>query len=150
MNTLSYRTKSVSSLEMQGQRKWYVINAENIVVGRLCAQIAGILMGKNKPSFTPHDDTGDYVIVINADKVRFTGKKWAQKEYKNYSLHPGGLKLTTAEEMLEKDARRIIERGVKGMLPKTKLGRQMYKKLFVYAEAEHPHAAQQPQLLETK
>lgn len=150
MNTLSYRTKSVSSLEMQGQRKWYVINAENMVVGRLCAQIASILMGKNKPSFTPHDDTGDYVIVINADKVRFTGKKWAQKEYKNYSLHPGGLKLTTAEELLEKDARRIIERGVKGMLPKTKLGRQMYKKLFVYAEAEHPHAAQQPQLLETK
>lgn len=150
MNTLSYRTKSVSSLEMQGQRKWYVINAENMVVGRLCAQIASILMGKNKPSFTPHDDTGDYVIVINADKVRFTGKKWAQKEYKNYSLHPGGLKLTTAEEMLEKDARRIIERGVKGMLPKTKLGRQMYKKLFVYAEAEHPHTAQQPQLLEAK
>jgi large subunit ribosomal protein L13 len=150
MNTLSYRTKSVSSLEMQGQRKWYVINAENMVVGRLCAQIASILMGKNKPSFTPHDDTGDYVIVINADKVRFTGKKWAQKEYKNYSLHPGGLKITTAEEMLEKDARRIIERGVKGMLPKTKLGRQMYTKLFVYAEAEHPHAAQKPQLLEAK
>jgi large subunit ribosomal protein L13 len=150
MNTLSYRTKSVSSLEMHGQRKWYVINAENLVVGRLCAKIASILMGKNKPSFTPHDDTGDYVIVINADKVRFTGKKWAQKEYKNYSLHPGGLKLTTAEEMLEKDARRIIERGVKGMLPKTKLGRQMHKKLFVYAEAEHPHAAQQPQVLELK
>jgi len=150
MNTLSYRTKSVSSLEMHGHRKWYVINAENLVVGRLCAKIASILMGKNKPSFTPHDDTGDYVIVINADKVRFTGKKWAQKEYKNYSLHPGGLKLTTAEEMLEKDARRIIERGVKGMLPKTKLGRQMYKKLFVYAEGEHPHAAQQPQLLDLK
>jgi large subunit ribosomal protein L13 len=150
MNTLSYRTKSVSSLEMHGQRKWYVINAENMVVGRLCAKIASILMGKNKPSFTPHDDTGDYVIVINADKIRFTGKKWAQKEYKNYSLHPGGLKLTTAEEMLEKDARRIIERGVKGMIPKTKLGRQMRKKLFVYAEAEHPHAAQQPQLLELK
>jgi large subunit ribosomal protein L13 len=150
MNTLSYRTKSVSSLEMHGQRKWYVINAENLVVGRLCAKIASILMGKNKPSFTPHDDTGDYVIVINADKVRFTGKKWAQKEYKNYSLHPGGLKLTTAEEMLEKDARRIIERGVKGMIPKTKLGRQMRKKLFVYAEAEHPHAAQQPQVLELK
>jgi len=150
MNTLSYRTKSVSSLEMHGQRKWYVINAENLVVGRLCAKIASILMGKNKPSFIPHDDTGDYVIVINADKVSFTGKKWAQKEYKNYSLHPGGLKLTTAEEMLEKDARRIIERGVKGMIPKTKLGRQMRKKLFVYAEAEHPHAAQQPQVLELK
>ncbi|MBL7805486.1 MAG: 50S ribosomal protein L13 [Saprospiraceae bacterium] len=147
MNTLSYRTKSVSSLEMQGNRKWYVIDAENKVVGRLCAQIAAILMGKNKPSFTPHDDTGDYVIVINADKVRFTGKKFAQKEYKNYSLHPGGLKLTTAEEMLEKHPIRILERGVKGMLPKTKLGRQMHKKLFVYAGAEHPHAAQKPETL---
>jgi len=147
MNTLSYRTKSVSSLEMQGQRKWYVINAENQVVGRLSARIASILMGKNKPSFTPHDDTGDYVIVINAEKVRFTGKKWAQKEYKDNSLHPGGLKLTNAAEMLEKDARRVIERGVKGMLPKTKLGRQMYKKLFVYEGPEHPHAAQKPEAI---
>ncbi len=146
MNTLSYRTKSVSSLEMQGNRKWYVIDAENQVVGRLCTQIAAILMGKNKPSFTPHDDTGDYVIVINAEKVRFTGKKMAQKEYKNYSLHPGGLKLTTAEEMLEKHPIRIIERGVKGMLPKTKLGRQMYKKLFVYDGPDHPHAAQKPEI----
>ena len=146
MNTLSYRTKSVSSLEMQGNRKWYVIDAENQVVGRLCTQIAAILMGKNKPSFTPHDDTGDYVIVINAEKVRFTGKKMAQKEYKNYSLHPGGLKLTTAEEMLEKHPIRIIERGVKGMLPKTKLGRQTYKKLFVYDGPDHPHAAQKPEI----
>jgi large subunit ribosomal protein L13 len=148
MNTLSYRTKSVSSLEMQGQRKWYVIDAENQVVGRVCSQISSILMGKNKPSFTPHDDTGDYVIVINAEKVRFTGKKWAQKEYKDYSHWPGGQKITLAEALLEKDSRRVIERAVKGMLPKTKLGRAMYKKLFVYGGSEHPHAAQQPVLLE--
>lgn len=147
MNTLSYRTKSVSSLEMQGNRKWYVIDAENLVVGRLCTKIAAILMGKTKPSFTPHDDTGDYVIVINAEKVRFTGKKLAQKEYKNYSLHPGGLKITTAAEMLDKHPIRVIERGVKGMLPKTKLGRQMYTKLFVYDGAEHPHTAQKPEVL---
>ncbi|MBK8555709.1 MAG: 50S ribosomal protein L13 [Lewinellaceae bacterium] len=147
MNTLSYRTKSVSSLEMQGQRKWYVINAENQSVGRLSSKIASILMGKNKPSFTPHADTGDYVIVINAEKVRLTGKKWEQKEYKDYSHHPGGLKTTLAEELLEKDARRIIERGVKGMIPKTKLGRAMYKKMFVYKGEEHPHVAQKPEAL---
>lgn len=147
MNTLSYRTRSVSNLDMQGQRKWYVIDAENQVVGRLCTQISSILMGKNKPSFTPHDDTGDYVIVINAEKVRFTGKKMAQKEYKNYSLHPGGLRVTLASAMLEKHPIRIIERSVKGMLPKTKLGRQMYKKLFVYEGAEHPHTAQKPETL---
>lgn len=143
MNTLSYRTVSVSA--EKATRKWYVVDAENQVVGRLSAQIASILRGKNKPSYTPHADTGDYVIVINADKVRFTGKKWDQKEYKNYSLHPGGLKLTLASEMLEKHPERIIERAVKGMLPKTILGRHMYKKLFVYPGAEHPHTAQKPE-----
>ena len=108
------------------------------VAGRLCAEIASILRGKNKPSYTPHADTGDYVIVINAEKVRFTGEKWNQKEYKDYSLHPGGLKIVAAEEMLEKHPIRIIERGIKGMLPKTKLGRAMIEKLFVYEGAEHP------------
>ncbi|MEZ4920929.1 MAG: 50S ribosomal protein L13 [Saprospiraceae bacterium] len=145
MNTLSYRTKSVSSLEMQGKRKWYVIDAEDQVVGRVCTQIASILMGKNKPSFTPHDDTGDFVIVINAEKVRFTGKKWDQKVYLDHSLYPGGQKSTTATAMRDKDPRRVIERSVKGMLPKTKLGRQMYRKLFVYAGNEHPHEAQKPE-----
>lgn len=145
MNTLSYRTVSVSA-EM-ADRKWYVIDAENQVVGRLCAKVAAILRGKTKPSYTPHADTGDYVIVINADKVRFTGKKWMQKEYKDHSLYPGGLRLTTAEAMLEKDSRRIIERGVKGMLPKNTLGRQMQRKLFVYSGDTHPHAAQKPEVL---
>lgn len=143
MNTLSYRTESVS--KEQAEHKWYVVDAENQVVGRLCTHVAAVLRGKNKPSFTPHADTGDFVIVINADKARFTGKKWDQKEYKNFSLYPGGLRLTTASEMWEKDPRRIIERAVKGMLPKTKLGRQVYKRLFVYPGAEHPHAAQKPE-----
>lgn len=145
MNTLSYRTVSVSA--DQAERKWYVVDAENQVVGRLTTHIASILRGKNKPSYTPHDDTGDYVIVINADKVRFTGKKMAQKEYLDYSLYPGGLKTTLAETMLQKHPERIIERAVKGMLPKTKLGRAMYKKLFVYTGAAHPHAAQKPEAI---
>ena len=145
MNTLSYRTVSVSADNVE--RKWYVIDAENQVAGRLCTQIATILRGKNKPSYTPHADTGDYVIVINAEKVRFTGKKFAQKEYLNYSLYPGGLKVTPAAEMLEKHPERIIERGVKGMLPKNTLGRQMLRKLFVYEGSEHPHAAQKPEAL---
>lgn len=142
MNTLSYKTVSVSAA--QAERKWYVIDATDKTVGRLSTKIATILRGKNKPSYTPHDDTGDYVIIINANKVRFTGKKFAQKEYRNYSLHPGGLKVTMADEMLEKHPERILERAVKGMLPKTKLGRQMYKKMFVYAGSEHPHVAQKP------
>jgi large subunit ribosomal protein L13 len=145
MDTLSYRTASISA--DQAERKWYVVDAENQITGRMCAHIASILRGKNKPSYTPHADTGDYVIVINAAKVRFTGKKWAQKEYKDYSLHPGGLKVVVAEEMLAKFPERIVERGVKGMLPKTKLGRAMIKKMFVYAGSEHPHAAQKPEAI---
>ncbi len=145
MNTLSYRTESVS--KEQAEHKWYVVDAENQVVGRLCSHIASVLSGKNKPSFTPHADTGDYVIVIYADKARFTGKKWDQKEYKDFSLYPGGQRLTVASEMWEKDPRRILERAIKGMLPKTKLGRQVYKRLFVYAGSEHPHTAQKPENL---
>lgn len=145
MNTLSYRTASVSA--EQAERKWYVVDAENQVTGRLSAQIASILRGKNKPSYTPHADTGDYVIVINAEKVRFTGKKWDQKEYKDYSHHPGGLHIASANEMLEKHPERIIERAVKGMLPKNKLGRAMVKKLFIYTGSDHPHQAQKPEAL---
>lgn len=145
MNTLSYRTISVSA--DKAERKWYVVDARDMVVGRMCSRIAAILRGKNKPSYTPHDDTGDYVIVINADKVRFTGNKWEQKVYKDYSLYPGGLKETLAVEMLAKHPIRIIERGVKGMLPKNRLGRQMRRKLFVYPGETHPHAAQKPEPL---
>jgi large subunit ribosomal protein L13 len=145
MNTLSYRTESISA--ENAERKWYVVDAENQVTGRLSAHIASILRGKNKPSFTSHADTGDYVIVINAEKVRFKGDKWNQKEYLDFSLYPGGQKTTMAYEMLAKHPERIIERAVKGMLPKTKLGRAMYKKLFVYTGGEHPHAAQKPETI---
>ena len=145
MNTLSYRTEYVSA--EKAERKWYVVDAENQVTGRICTEIASILRGKNKPSYTPHADTGDYVIVINADKVRFTGHKWEQKIYKDYSLHPGGLKEVTAETMLVKFPERIIERAVRGMLPKTKLGRAIIKKMFVYTGTEHPQEAQQPQAI---
>lgn len=146
MNTLSYRTRSVKAEDVQ--RKWYIVDAEDKTVGRLCTTIATILRGKNKPSYTPHTDTGDYIIVINAEKVRFTGDKWAQKEYKDYSLHPGGLRVMNAEMMRDKFPERIIERAIKGMLPKNRLGRAMQKKLFVYAGPTHPHAAQKPEALQ--
>lgn len=146
MNTLSYKTKSAKKEEIE--RKWYIVDAENKVVGRMCSKIASVLRGKNKPSYTPHVDTGDYVIVINADKVRFTGNKWAQKEYITYSGYPGGQKRRTASEQLVKKPTAIIESAVKGMLPKNTLGRAMYKKLFVYTGNEHPHMAQKPVELE--
>lgn len=150
MNTLSYRTVSVSKEMANATRKWYIVDAENQVVGRLGSRIAAILRGKNKPSYTPHADTGDYVIIINADKVRFTGRKIDQKVYKDYSHHPGGLKITPAAMMLEKFPERILERAVRGMLPKTKLGRAMVKKLYVYAGTEHPHTAQKPEAINFK
>lgn len=145
VNTLSYRTESAK--KEQVNRRWYVVDAEGLVVGRLCSQIASVLRGKHRPDYTPHVDTGDYVIVINADKVRFTGKKMLQKQYLTYSLYPGGQKSRTPLEMLAKKPEKIVENAVKGMLPKTKLGRAMYKKLFVYTGAEHPHGAQQPEPL---
>ncbi len=145
MIKLSYRTVSVRKEDVQ--RKWYVIDAEGVPVGRMSTQIATILRGKNKPSFTPHSDTGDYVIVLNAGKVRLTGDKMNQKEYLTYSLHPGGLKKVLAKYHIVKKHIKIVEEAVKGMLPKTKLGRAMYKKLFVYEGAEHPHSAQKPESL---
>lgn len=145
MHKLSYRTVSVRKEDVQ--RKWYVIDAEGETVGRMSTQIATILRGKNKPSFTPHTDTGDYIIVINADKVRFTGDKMNQKVYLTYSLHPGGQKSVFAKDLMVKKPIKIVEEAVKGMLPKTKLGRAMFKKLFVYASAEHPHTAQKPEVL---
>lgn len=142
MNTLSYKTKSAKKEEIE--RNWHIVDAENQVVGRLCSKIATVLRGKHKPSYTPHVDTGDYVIVINADKVRFTGNKWAQKEYITFSGYPGGQKRRIAEEQLEKRPTAIIEEAVKGMLPKNTLGREMFRKLFVYTGNEHPHIAQKP------
>ncbi len=144
-NTLSYKTKSLRKEDVQ--RDWHIVDAEGKTVGRLCTTIATVLRGKHKPNYTPHIDGGDYVIVINADKVQFSGNKWRAKEYLRYSGYPGGLKRRTAEEMLIKKPEAIVEKSVKGMLPKNKLGRAVYKKLFVYAGAEHPHAAQQPKIL---
>jgi large subunit ribosomal protein L13 len=145
VNTLSYKTVSVSS--EKAVRSWYVVDAEGQTVGRLSSQIASILRGKNKPSYTPHADTGDYIIVINAEKVRFTGRKFEQKEYRDYSLHPGGLKVTKAHMMLDKFPERILERAVRGMLPKNTLGRAIVKKMYVYVGTDHPHAAQKPQTI---
>ena len=129
------------------ERKWYVVDAEGQTLGRLASGIASVLRGKNKPQFTPHVDTGDYVIVVNADKIKVTGKKLEQKIYYNHSDYVGGMKETTLKEMLAKHPERVIEHAVKGMLPKGPLGRQMYTKLHVYAGAEHPHAAQKPETL---
>ena len=129
------------------ERKWYVVDAEGCTLGRLASGIASVLRGKNKPQFTPHVDTGDYVIVINADKIKVTGKKMDQKIYYNHSDYVGGMKETTLKEMLAKKPEKVIELAVKGMLPKGPLGRQMYTKLFVYAGPDHKHAAQQPKEL---
>lgn len=145
MNTLSYKTRSVKNEEVN--RNWFVVDAENQVMGRMCTQIATVLRGKHRPEYTPHVDTGDNVIVINAGKVRFTGNKENVKIYQNYSGYPGGLKELTAAEIRARRPERLIEIAVKGMLPKNKLGNAMFKKLFVYAGPEHPHAAQQPKPL---
>lgn len=129
------------------ERKWYVVDATGYTLGRLSSEIAKVLRGKNKPTFTPHVDTGDYVIVTNAEKINVTGKKLDQKIYYHHSEYVGGMKETDLKTMLEKKPEKVIELAVKGMLPKGPLGRKMYKKLFVYRGAEHPHAAQQPEEL---
>lgn len=130
------------------ERKWYVVDAEGKTLGRLAAEVAKVLRGKNKPTFTPHVDTGDHVIVINAEKVRFTGKKLEQKTYFRHSGYPGGSTFVTPGNMLAKHPERVVEMAVRGMLPKNKLGAQIYRKLNVYAGPEHPHAAQKPEVLE--
>ncbi len=131
-------------------RNWYVIDAENISLGRVAAKVANILRGKHKPTYTPNVDCGDYVIVVNASKVNLTGDKLNKKVYYDHSGYTGGLRERTAREMIENYPVEMVERAVKGMLPKNRLGRQMYKKLFVYEGAEHPHAAQQPKVMEVK
>ena len=130
------------------ERKWYVVDATGYTLGRLASEVAKVLRGKNKPIYTPHIDTGDYVIIVNADKVKVTGKKLDQKIYYHHSDYIGGMKETTLREMMNKHPERVIEYAVKGMLPKGPLGRQMYTKLFVYAGPDHKHAAQKPETLE--
>ena len=129
------------------EKKWYVVDASGMVLGRLASEVASVLRGKNKPEFTPNVDTGDYVVVVNADKIKVTGKKLDQKIYYRHSDYVGSLKETTLKEMLAKHPERVIEFAVKGMLPKGPLGRQMYTKLFVYAGPDHKHEAQKPEAL---
>ena len=128
-------------------RKWYVVDATDMTLGRLAAEVAKVLRGKNKPIFTPHIDTGDYVIVVNAEKIKVTGKKLDQKIYYRHSDYVGGMKEATLREMLAKKPEKVIELAVKGMLPKGPLGRQMYTKLYVYVGPDHKHAAQKPEVL---
>ncbi len=129
------------------ERKWYVVDARDQVLGRIAVEIARRLRGKHKAVYSPHVDTGDYIIVVNADKIRLTGKKLDDKVYYRHTGYPGGLKSITARQLLRRRPERLLERAVKGMLPKNRLGRRMYKKLKVYARPDHPHAAQQPEVL---
>ena len=145
MSKLHFTTKSAN--EATVTHNWYVVDGTNQTVGRICAKIAAVLRGKNKAYYTPHVDCGDFVIVINCDKVKLTGNKMEEKEYMHYTGYPGGQKIEIAKDLLKRRPEVIVERAVKGMLPKNRLGRKMYKKLFVYAGDKHPHTAQQPQPL---
>ena len=144
MKTLSYKTISAKKEDFDNKRKWYVVDADGLTLGRLSTKIASILRGKTNPAYTPHADTGDFVIVTNAGKVRLTGKKSLNKEYETYSGYPGGQKVKTAKELYLKNPEYILEHAFKVMLPKNSLGRQMFKKLFLYKGADHPHFAQKP------
>ncbi len=145
MDALSYKTQFVRAGE--AEHDWFVVDAQDKVLGRLCSEIARLLRGKHKPSFTPFVVCGDKVIVINAEKIAMTGKKWTDKEIMRYSGYPGGQKVMSPREVLHKHPERLIELAVKGMLPKNKIGRRMIRNLFVYAGTEHPHSAQQPKEL---
>ncbi|HWQ26249.1 MAG TPA: 50S ribosomal protein L13 [Chlorobaculum sp.] len=140
--TISFKTYSAKPAEVE--RAWYVIDAENQVLGRLAVQIATVLRGKHKPQFTPHIDTGDFVVVTNAEKVALTGKKQDDKTYFSHSHYPGGVKIEKVKDVLRKKPEKVIEHAVWGMLPHNNLGRQLFRKLKVYAGAEHPHASQSP------
>jgi large subunit ribosomal protein L13 len=145
VNTLSYRTVSANNATVQ--KEWFVVDATNQVLGRFSSQVASILRGKNKTNFTPHVDCGDNVIVINAEKIRLTGKKWTDKEYKRHTGFPGGQRITSPADVALIEPGRIIEMAVKRMLPRNRLGNAIYSNLYVYSGSEHPHAAQQPKEL---
>ncbi len=142
MDSLSYKTLSAN--KETAEKNWVLVDAESAILGRLSSEVAKIIRGKNKPNFTPHVDCGDNVIVINADKIRLTGKKMTDRIYVRHTGYPGGQRFTTPREMMQKSASLVIEHAVRGMLPKNRLGRQLFNNLFVYNGAEHPHAAQQP------
>lgn len=141
------KTYIAKTEEIDKARKWFVVDAEDQILGRMASKIAYVLKGKNKPFYSPHQDTGDFVVVVNADKLKVTGNKLTQKIYYTHSSYPGGQKATSLESMLHKNPERVIELAVKRMLPKNALGRQLFRKLKVYAGAEHPHKAQQPQTM---
>lgn len=146
MDTLSYKTYSAKPADIE--KKWVLIDAEDQPLGRLSSEVAKILRGKTKPTFTPHMDTGDNVIVINADKVKLTGKKMTDKMYFRHTFYPGGERFTSAEDMMKKDPTSLVTRAVRGMLPKNRLGRKIMTNLKVYAGPVHPHTAQQPEIIE--
>jgi large subunit ribosomal protein L13 len=147
-NTGAVNMKTFSAKPETVQRDWYIVDAENKTLGRLSTEIARRLRGKHKPEYTPHVDTGDYIVVINAEKVRVTGNKTTDKMYHHHTGYPGGLKSISFDKLIERAPERVIETAVKGMLPKNPLGRAMHKKMKVYAGSEHPHTAQQPKTLE--
>ena len=148
MNTLSYKT--ISAKKESVVKNWWVVDADSKVLGRVASEVAKIIRGKHKPSFTPHIDCGDNVIVINAEKIRMTGDKMNSKEYISHSGYPGGQKRLSPKQMLAKKPERIFEYAVRGMLPKNRLGRQLFKNLHVYVGDQHPHEAQNPKVLELK
>lgn len=145
MQSRSYNTRTVTEKEVK--REWYIVDAEGKTLGRMTSKIAAVLLGKHKPTFTPNQDCGDYVIVINSGKVRLTGNKLTDRFLVRYTGYPGGQRLTSAKEIISKQPNKLIEHAVKGMLPKSSLGRKMFGKLFVYEGAEHPHTAQKPKQL---
>jgi len=146
VNTLSYKT--ISANDKTVQKEWLLVDAEGQTLGRLASKVAKLIRGKHKPYFTPHVDGGDYVVVVNADKIKLTGKKWSDKVYVRHTGYPGGRREITAEEMLAKHPERLVEKAVRGMLPKNKLGAKMYKNLYVYAGAEHKQEAQKPKKID--
>ena len=146
MDQLSYRKVSIN--RQTAEKNWVVIDAANLVLGRFSSQVASILIGKNKTSYTPNVDCGDNVIVINAEKIRLTGKKLTDKVYTRHTGHPGGQRFATPKEIMAKDGRKVVEMAIKGMLPKNRLGSKLYRNLYVYEGAEHPHQAQTPTTVE--
>lgn len=144
MDTISFKTRSISTEDAHSQKEWLIVDAENQVLGRLASKVASMLRGKHKPIYTPHVDCGDNIIIINADKVKLSGNKMQDKTYVRHSGYPGGQRFTAAWEMLAKHPERLVEKAVKGMLPRNRLGRQMFGNMKVYVGTEHPHTAQQP------
>ncbi len=146
MNTTSYKT--ISANDATVQKEWLLVDAENMVLGRMATKVAVLLRGKHKPYFTPHVDCGDNIIIINADKILLTGHKWDQKEYIRHTGYPGGQRSLTATQVMKKYPTRIVEHAIKGMLPKNRLGRELFRNLAVYAGPDHPHEAQKPRLID--